>query len=194
VSTSFMTPDELTQVGFRDLGEGVRISRFVRFYNPANISIGDYTRIDDFCILSAGEGGIRIGRNVHIACYVSIQGRAEIYIGDFAGLSSRTAVYSSNDDYSGEFMTNPTVGPPYTNILSEKVVIGRHVIVGAGSVILPGSVLEEGVAVGALSLVKGRLEAFGIYAGVPARFMKPRSRRLLELERRFLEELGDRRL
>jgi len=190
VSTSFMSEDEILSVGFRRVGKGVRISRFARFYGADNIEIGDWTRIDDFCILSAGEGGIRIGRNVHIACYVSIQGRAEIYIADFANLSSRVAIYSSNDDYSGEFMTNPTVDPKYTNIMSERVFIGKHVIVGAGSIILPGSVLEEGVAVGALSLVKGRLEAFGLYAGIPARFIKPRSRRLSDLERQFLESYG----
>lgn len=194
MSTSFMTEDELAQIGFQRIGGRVRISRVARFYNPANICIGDETRVDDFCILSAGEGGIEIGRNVHIACYVSIQGRARVVIGDFANLSSRVAVYSSNDDYSGEFMTNPTVDPRYTNIASQEVVIGKHVIVGAGSIILPGSVLEEGVAVGALSLVKGRLEAFGVYAGVPARFIKARSRRLLVLERHFLQELGEKEM
>lgn len=189
MSTSFMTRDELLSIGFARVGEGVRISRLTRFYNPAGIYIGDQTRIDDFCILSAGDGGIYIGRNVHIACYTSLQGRARIVVADFANLSSRVAIYSSNDDYSGEFMSNPTVNPKYTNIHSEEVYIGKHVIVGAGSIILPGSVLEEGVAVGALSLVKGRLEPFGIYAGVPAKFIKPRSRRLLVLEQQFLEDL-----
>ena len=43
------------------------------------------------------------------------------------------------------------------------VTLGRHVIVGAGSVILPGAALEDGVAVGALSLISGRCREFGVY-------------------------------
>jgi len=82
-------------------------------------------------------------------------------------------------------MTNPTVPEEYTNVLVADVFLGKHVIVGAGSVILPGAKLQEGVAVGALSLVIGDCEAFNIYAGTPARRIKERKRDLLELEARL---------
>jgi galactoside O-acetyltransferase len=68
------------------------------------------------------------------------------------------------------------------------VFLGRHVIVGSGSVILPGVTLEDGVAVGALSLVTKDCEAFGVYAGNPARRIKERKRDLLELEKLFLAD------
>jgi dTDP-4-amino-4,6-dideoxy-D-glucose acyltransferase len=58
-------------------------------------------------------------------------------------------------------------------------------VVGAGSIVLPGVTLQEGSAVGALSLVKSDCEAFGLYAGVPARRLGERKRDLLELEQRF---------
>jgi len=83
-------------------------------------------------------------------------------------------------------MTNPMIPDEYTNVVYADVTIGKHVIVGSGTVILPGVTLEEGVAVGALSLVSKKCHAFGIYSGVPAKRIKERKRDLLDLERRFL--------
>lgn len=68
--------------------------------------------------------------------------------------------------------------------------IGKHVIVGSGSVILPVP-LEDGVMVGALSLVNRHCEVFGIYAGNPARRVKCHKRDLLELERQLLASNGN---
>lgn len=83
-------------------------------------------------------------------------------------------------------MTGPTLPSEFTNVRHADVYMGKHAIVGSGSVVLPGVTLEEGVAVGALSLVHKRCEAFGIYAGNPARRIKERKRDLLELEQRFM--------
>ncbi len=183
---AFLGQEELDGIGFKYLGKKVLISDKASIHNPAQIEIGDFSRIDDFCVLSAGSGGIRIGRNVHIAVYTSLIGRGKITIEDFANLSSKVAVYSSNDDYSGEFMANPTVDERFTKVTHGDVFIGKHVIIGAGSVILPNVQIEEGACVGALSLVKDDCQAFCIYGGVPARFLKTRTRRLLELEKEFL--------
>jgi galactoside O-acetyltransferase len=172
----------LEAMGFASLGNNVLISDKASVYNPAKISIGSNVRIDDFCILSAGEAGISIGNYVHIAAYSSLIGAAKIELSDFSGLSARTSVYSSSDDYSGTVLTNPTVPAEYTRVIHSNVHIGRHVIIGCGSVILPGVTLEDGVAVGALSLVQKNCEEFGVYAGAPARLIKRRKRELLALE------------
>ncbi|WP_133501209.1 acyltransferase [Cognatilysobacter terrigena] len=185
--TTFLAPDELERIGFAAYGREVRISRLASFHGAQRIVLGDHVRIDDFCLLSAGTGGIEIGRHVHVAAYTSLIGRGRMRLGDFANLSSRVSIYSSSDDYSGYAMTNPTVPEALTAVKHADVEIGRHVIVGCGSVVLPGAVLEEGAAVAALSLVRGRCEAFGIYGGAPARRLKARSRRLLELERQLTD-------
>lgn len=188
--TSFFNETELRELGFRSIGRDVKLSRKASFYNPGNISVGDFSRIDDFCVLSAGEGGIEIRRNVHIAVFTSLIGQGKIKVGNFANLSSRIAVYSSNDDYSGEFMTNPTVDSRYTNVYSAPVTIGEHAIIGSGSIILPGINIGEGVSIGALSLVNKDCEPFKIYAGVPAKYLKDRSRNLITMANRFLEDKG----
>jgi dTDP-4-amino-4,6-dideoxy-D-glucose acyltransferase len=182
---SFYSEEELHSMGFASLGCGVKVSRQASLYGISRISIGDYSRIDDFCVLSAGEGGIVIGKYVHIAVMCSLIGNARIEMADFSGLSSRVNVYSSSDDYSGAFMTNPTVPPEFSNVRHGIVKIGRHVIIGAGSVVLPGVSLEEGASVGALSLVKNDCESFGVYIGIPAELVDERQRGLLEMEKKL---------
>lgn len=182
---SFITNDELKAMGFKHLGKDVKISSKASIYNAKNISVGDFSRIDDFCVLSAGTGGIQIGCHVHIAVFALLIGQGKITVGDFVGISSRAAIYSSNDDYSGEFMTNPTIPSAFTNVTTAPVSMGRHSIIGSGSVVLPGLSIGEGVAIGALSLVTRDCEPFGIYVGTPARKVKDRKDNLLQLEKSF---------
>lgn len=174
-------------MGFASVGDNVHISDRASFYNCPHISIGSNIRIDDFCVLSAGSGGITIGDYVHIAVYSSLIGSGIITLSNFCNISSRVAIYSSSDDYSGEAMTNPMVPELYTNVLHADVFLGKHAIIGSGSVILPGVRIEEGAAVGALSLVRDHCLAFGEYAGTPAKFIKNRKKNLLDLESKFLK-------
>ena len=179
---SFYSQEELELFGFLSLGYDVKISKKASIYGAHLISLGSHVRIDDFCVLSAGCGGIKIEDYVHIAVYSSLIGAGKITLSNFCNISSRVSIYSSNDDYSGKFLTNPTVPVKYTGVTSDEVFFEKHVIVGSGAVILPGVRLEEGVAVGALSLVNENCKAFGIYAGVLAIRIGERKRDLLAFE------------
>lgn len=185
---AFLSRKQISEMGFASVGENPRLSDKASYYNCENITIGDNVRIDDFCVLSAGAGGIQIGDFIHIAVYSSLIGAGKISLHDFSNISSRVAIYSSNDDYSGASMTNPTIPAEFTNVTHADVSIGRHVIIGAGSVVLPGVKIEEGVAVGALSLVARSCEAFGVYLGVPAKRIKERKKDLLAVEEQFLQK------
>lgn len=94
-------------IKFRSFGKGCQISPFARFYNPENIEIGDNVRIDDFCILSADEFGIKIGSHIHIGCHITLLGKEQIILDDYSGLSSRVSIFSSTDDFSGNFLVGP---------------------------------------------------------------------------------------
>lgn len=185
---TWLNSSEVESLGFLHIGNNVLLSRKASYYNCSNIEISDNSRIDDFCVLSAGEGGICIGKNVHIAVYSSLIGNGKITINDFSGLSSRVSIYSSNDDYSGMAMTNPTIPPEFTNVYHADIYIGKHVIIGSGSIVLPGVTLEDGVAIGALSLVSKNCKEFTIYAGSPLKKIKSRDRQLLEVEHRLLNK------
>lgn len=182
---AMLSREVLDAMGFASLGKNVQISDKASIYGIEKISIGDNVRIDDFCTLSAGVGGIFIGRHIHIAVYSSLIGAGRITLGDFCNVSSRVSIYSSNDDYSGEKMTNPTVPSEYTGVYSAPVLLREHVIIGCGSIILPGVTLDLGVAIGALSLVKSNCEAFGVYAGNPATRIKDRSKNMLRVSESF---------
>jgi dTDP-4-amino-4,6-dideoxy-D-glucose acyltransferase len=183
---AWLSRSALEEMGFESIGPTVFISDKASFYNCQGISIGNHVRIDDFCVISAGSGGIEIGNYVHVAVFSSLVGRGKITLSDYCNISSRVAVFSSSDDYSGGSMTNPLIPEQYKQVLHADVQLGKHVIIGCGSVILPGVSIGDGAAVGALSLIQKNCQSFGIYAGVPARLVKERKRKLLELEQQFV--------
>lgn len=185
---AWLTEEELRALGFSKLGKNILISDKASIYNPSKITIGSNVRIDDYCVLSAGVGGINIGSYIHLAVYSCLIGAENISLADFSNISSRVSIYSSNDDYSGVKMTNPMVPSKYTGVTHEKVYVGKHVIIGSGSVILPGVSLEEGAAIAALSLVNKNCEPFQIYGGVPAKKIKERYKNLLEIEKQFIAD------
>jgi dTDP-4-amino-4,6-dideoxy-D-glucose acyltransferase len=184
---SFLSQEELDALGLRSCGRGVKISRHANLYAPHLLSIGDHSRIDDFCILS---GEITLGVCVHVAPQCLLFGVRGIVLEDFAGLSSRVAIYTESEDYvGGTSLTNPTVPAPYRRITDAGPVrLGRHALVGCGSVLLPGTTLGEGTSVGALSLVRGELEAWTVWTGNPAaKRGRRRSRTMLRLEAELRE-------
>lgn len=185
---SFYSTEELKKLGLKKIGNNVKISRKTSIYSADNISIGDYSRIDDFSILS---GNITIGRNVHIAAYTGIfAGSAGVKIDDFCGVSAHCNIYAASDDYTGLAMTNPTIPEKYKMLTEKKVTISKHALVGAGCTILPGVNIGEGASFGSMSLINKDVEPWTINVGIPAKAIKERSKNILELEKQFLEEIA----
>jgi dTDP-4-amino-4,6-dideoxy-D-glucose acyltransferase len=183
-ATSFLTESEVAELGLGSCGVDVRISHRASIYNPERVHLGSHVRIDDFALLTTGRSGrIDVGNYVHIAAFAALYGAAGVTLGDYTSLSARVSVYTTNDDYGGDHLTNPTVPDEYRGVEMAPVTLGRHTAIGAHSVILPGVTTGEGEAVGALSLVRSPLDAWGVYAGVPVRLIRPRTRNLLLLEK-----------
>ncbi len=173
---AFFTKEELNNIGLKSLGDNVLISKLSSIYNPQNISIGSNVRIDDFCIISAGCGGIEIGNYCHIACYVSLIGKAKIKIGNYSSISSKSSIYSSTDDYSGLYLIGPTVDEKYRNVVSGDVILDDDVIIGASCVILPNVTIHNNVAIGAMSLVTKNIPSNEVWVGIPAKKIKNREK------------------
>jgi acetyltransferase-like isoleucine patch superfamily enzyme len=187
--SGYFSDDELRSAGFRSLGENVRIARTSTIVGVANIEIGSNVRIDGYCsILAAGGGHLKLGSYVHIAGYCLLAAASGIAMEDFSGLSHGVKIYSRSDDYTGGHLTNPTVPSKFTNVSKGQVTLGRHVIIGSGTVILPRIRIGEGSAVGALSLVTKSLDTWGVYAGSPAKRIKNRSQELLAFEQQLLTD------
>ena len=181
---AFLSVEQLQELGFRSLGKDVLISDKASIYDAEQMEIGDFSRIDDFCVLS---GRVQIGRNVHIAVFCNVAGgSAGIIFDDFSGLAYGCQVFTQSDDYSGRTMTNPTVPAEFKNESKGPVRIGRHCILGTYAVVFPGVEIAAGTAVGAMSVVTKATEPWSIYAGNPARRVKKRKKDLLKLEQSYL--------
>ena len=179
MENSFYSPTELSELGFKSYGKNVLISRLARFYSLSTIEIGDNVRIDDFCIIS---GHIKLGNYIHISAYTALYGKFGIEMSDYSGLSPRCTIFSASDDFSGDFLIGPMIDSRFTNVTGGKVSIGKYSQLGCNCTVLPGIIINEGVAVGALSLVTSDLQEWSIYKGIPAKFYKLRSKKLLELK------------
>ncbi len=180
----YYTEEELTAAGVKSVGKNVLIAKNCTVVGLHNITLGDNVRIDGFTtIIVSADGYFNVGSYVHIGTTTTILASSGVVMQDFSCLSHGVKIYTKSDDYSGEFMTNPTVPAHLTNVLHGEVVIGRHAIVGSQSSILPGVTLAEGTAVGGHSLVSNNTHAWTIYAGVPARKIQDRMRNPLELEK-----------
>lgn len=181
---AYIPSTELLKMGFRHIGRNVKVSDKASIYNPEKIEIGDNSRIDDFCVIS---GFVSLGRNVHIAPHCLVAGGEKgVVLSDFSGLAYFVQVFTQSDDYTGLTLTNPTVPSKYKKEKKAAIHIGRHVIIGAGSIVFPGVTLAEGCSVGALSLVNRSTEPWGVYVGNPARRVKERKKNLLDLENAYL--------
>lgn len=185
---SFYTPTELAEIGFKKIGKEVFISRFARFYSPEMMEFGNYVRIDDFCIFS---GKIKLGSYIHISAYCGLYGRFGIEMEDFTGLSPRCTVFSATDDFSGDYLIGPMINEKFTNFTGGKVIIKKYSQLGAGCIIFPDVTINEGVSVGAMSLINDSLTEWSIYKGIPAKYHSPRKKNLIEKEKLFKNYISD---
>jgi len=185
---------ELKQFGFASVGKNVRIARNTTIIGLKNISIGNNVRIDDYCIITAAQGFLKLGNNVHIGGNSQLTCAGGITIKNFSGCSSGVRMFSQSDDYTGRWLAGAATFPPGTDIerYSKQhfgpITLEKFVIIGANSVVLPNVTLGEGAAVGALSLVTKSLDPWGVYFGSPAKKIKNRSQRCVEIEQQYLND------
>lgn len=177
MTTSFYSQQELSELGLKSYGKNVMISRNACIYGAEKISIGNNVRIDDYCILS---GTITIKDYIHIAAYSALYGKNGIEVGNFVGISARGIVYSASDDFSGNYLGNPTIPSEYTHATGGLVKIEDYVQIGANSIVMPDLTMGEGTATGAFTFITKDTEPWKLYLGIPAKMIKDRSRKMLE--------------
>lgn len=175
--TSFYTQEELSTLGLKSFGKGVLISRKCSIYGAKNISIGDNVRIDDFCILS---GNITIGSHIHISAYCALYGANGIIMENYTGLSPRCTLLSASDDFNGDFLIGPIHPAHTTHVTGGSIILKRYSQLGVGCTVLPSVIIEEGCAVGGMSLITKSLKSWTVYKGIPAKEHATRQKGLLK--------------
>jgi dTDP-4-amino-4,6-dideoxy-D-glucose acyltransferase len=178
-SEEYLTSAEVAELGLAACGKQVFISRRAVLAHPQCLHIGDSVRIDAYCSI-IGRGAVHIGDYVHIGSSVTISAGASVKVGSFSGIASGARLFTSDDDYSGAFLTGPTVPPEMTHVEVAPIELGCYTVIGSNSVVLPTTVLEDGAVIGALSLARGRYPGWAIYGGVPAKRLKSRTQEAAE--------------
>ncbi len=115
------------------------------------------------------DANLKIGSHVIfsfgslLSCSKSIQIGNDVQIGEYTSIRDTTHDYTN---HGKPIMENKNISKP--------IVIGNNVWIGRNCLISPGTVIEDGVVIGANTLVKGYLKANHIYAGNPMKEIKSR--------------------
>jgi galactoside O-acetyltransferase len=162
---------------FEHIGKNVIIREWVRFVRPHKIRIGNNVMIDDFVLIAGGHNDLTVLEDhVHITCFSSILGIAGITFGWGSSCAPGARFFSSSGDYVSGGLQNATFPVEFLNESVGRIVLGKHAVVGANSVVLPGVTIGEGATVGACSLVTRDLEPWTVNIGIPAKPIKKRNR------------------
>jgi len=166
-------------------GTNVIIGKTVRIRYPHLVSIGDNCIIDDFTYIST-ELELQGYNHISSGCKIIGGVNSKLIMKPFSTFSPNVVIAAGSDDYLSGIAT-PMVDVEYKGNVEHGIVsIGRHSIIGAGSVILPNIIVNDGATVGALSLVNKDLDEWGLYVGVPVKKIKIRDKRkIIELEYQF---------
>lgn len=178
---SFLNAQELMDLGLGSYGSNVLISRDARIIGAKNVCLGNNVRIDPFTVILATKGFFHADNYIHISTHCLFVCGGGIHLEEHTQIASGCRLVSSSDDFSGEFLIGPCVPKDLTKVTSSRIAMRRLSVLGVGCSMLPGTVLAEGSAVGAHSLVTKSTDPFSIYLGTPAKKVAERSRKCLEL-------------
>ena len=189
-----LKPPEFMQ-RLAQVGEGVQVFEHALILKPETISIGDHSRVDDYCRLEGGES-LQIGRHVHVSSFSSIIGGGTCLIGDLADVAHGARVITGSDQPDAAMSTMSPM--EWRHVELSTIVIDHLAFLASGAVMLPGTSLGVGAIAAAGSVVTKPVPAWEIWSGVPAKPLRNRDREALiardvpvaELEARSL--LGSR--
>jgi acetyltransferase-like isoleucine patch superfamily enzyme len=136
-----------------------------------------------FSLLPEQFGSCKVGSGTYATSEINVNNvnaKTEISIGKYCSIGSNLKIIdtgshdpsaiSSSDMYYVFAESFPKDKLKTLGILE----IGNDVWIGDDVTIFAGSVIGNGSVVGTKSLVKGKYPPFGIYAGTPARLLRPR--------------------
>ncbi len=155
-------------------GENVIIGKTVRIRKPQEVIIGDNVIIDDFTYIPCA---LEIGCYTHIGANCSfIGGPGKVKIGSFVNIAPSCQIVTASNDYYGGELVGPAIPKKFSGeAIVEPIEIGDFVLLACNTTILPGSILPEGMATGAFTLVKKQeYKEWSLYVGIPCKYMSKR--------------------
>ena len=111
-------------------------------------------------------GRIEIGNRTSIGACCYLDGRGCLKVGDNVNISSHVQLITGNH----------IVDDPDFRDIYKPINIGNRAWIGTRAIVLPGVTVGEGAVVGAGAVVTKDIPPFTVWGGVPAKFIKERSR------------------
>jgi len=172
---------ELRSFGIGGVGSNVRVSEHATLVGLQNIYLGSNIRIDSHVVILSGRGKLTVGSNVHIEPASSIVSHFGVEIGNYCTISHGVRLFTASADYSGVHFTNTFPNNGYQAPIEGSIVLHNHVIIGGNSVVMPGTEIGEGAAIGALSFVRHSIDGWAIYGGNPLKRLGDRKKNIREM-------------
>jgi virginiamycin A acetyltransferase len=154
-----------------NLGKNVYIADTAKIHpstRGSRIVIGANSEIYDYVVIRCvgGAGDVLIGENCYLNPGCVLYSGNGISIGNYVLLAPGVVVAPANHAFESREIPIRCQG-----FMSSKggVVIADDVWVGSNSVLLDGTQIECGAVIAAGAVVKGRVPAYEIWGGVPAR-------------------------
>lgn len=110
---------------------------------------------------------------LRVGSFCSVAGGAQVILGGEHRLDWATT-FPFGHIFREEFPSGDVHGVEGHPATKGDVEISNDVWIGRGCLIVSGSILEDGVVLGAGSILTGRTEPYGVYAGAPARLVRRR--------------------
>lgn len=140
------------------LGRQCTVGRQVELGPDALITIGDYTSIQDRCIIL---GNVRLGRYCVLSYDIYISSGHHIF-------DLRPAALIRDQERDSGKPTEPSEQEANSVLIEEDVWLGVHVVV------MPGTTIGRGCIVGANAVVTRSVPPYSVVAGAPARILRKR--------------------
>lgn len=151
-------------------GDGVVIEDEVLIFHPERVWLGQGVYIGHRTTVKGDtRGKVRIETGAWIGQDSYLNGAGTIRIGARTGIGPRVMMLTST--HSETPFPTPIIDAP---LEFAPVEVGAGCDVGIGAILLPGTVLGDGVQVGAGAVVNGSFPPGAVIAGTPARLMRMR--------------------
>ena len=149
----------------RGRGSIIRRRTKVDLFPFKNFRIGNHTIIEDFSTINNGVGDISIGNHSFIGAGNVIIGPVEI--GNRVMTAQNVVISGMNHSYE-DISTPPTIQP----VTTHTIVIEDNVWIGANCVVIPGVRIGRHSVIGAGSVVTKDIPAYSVAVGNPSRVVK----------------------
>lgn len=160
-------------------GRGVTLERGVMLdgLSRKGVQIGDSVKIGAYCIIRAstlaqlGEG-VEIGKGSALDAYSFVGAGGGVRIGASVIMGQHVSFHAENHRFDD--LDRPIQQQGVTQC---GIVIEDDCWVGSNVTFLDGAHVERGCVIAACAVVKGRIPAYSVVAGIPGRVIRSRSER-----------------